>query len=421
MKFNPIALFTTLTVAAAGAAGYVALNPALISQVQPVAVVSEPAPVAEVPVVKPTETKPAEVKPVEVKPAEVKPVEQVAVATQPVTTPEPKPAIAPSFDTVRVETGGEAVIAGRAEPDTEVLAKLNGVVIATAKTSPDGSFVMIPAQPLPAGAGTLSLETQTNGVVVASAETVAVAVKPKGEGEATIAVLAPDQPTKIVQAPASPTNSVVLDAVDYNVAGDIVFSGRSQPGAVIRLYVDNAIAGEAKADDGGKWTYAGQSEVPAGKHTLRADAIAADGSVSSRVELPFLREEAAKVVAAAPAPVAEPAPVVAAVPAPAVVAEAPAEAPAVAAPVAEATAQVAVVPAPVATAPAVAVAAPAAPQPTRIVIQPGNNLWTLSRELYGYGKNYTVIYEANKDQIRNPRLIYPGQIFTAPVAVNQTP
>ncbi len=460
MKINPIALFTTLTVAAAGAAGYVALNPALISPVQPVAVVSAPAPVAAVPVVKPAEIKPAEVKPAEVKPAEVKPaevkpvevkpievkpvevkpVEQVAVAAQPVVQPEAKAAIAPSFDTVRVETGGEAVIAGRAEPETEVLAKLNGVVIATAKTSADGSFVMIPDQPLPAGAGTLSLETQTNGVVVASAETVAVAVKPKGEGEATIAVLTPDQPTKIVQAPASPTNSVVLDAVDYNAAGDIVFSGRSQPGTSIRLYVDNAIAGEAKADDLGKWTYAGQAEVPAGKHTLRADAIAADGSVSSRVELPFLREAAAKVAEAAPAPVVAPAPAPAVAPAPAIAPAVVVEAPAVAAaapaqvavvpaPVAAAPAQVAVVPAPVvaapapvAAAPAVAVVAPpAAPQPTRIVIQPGNNLWTLSREIYGYGRNYTVIYEANKDQIRNPRLIYPGQIFTAPVAANKTP
>lgn len=459
MKFNPIALFTTLTVAAAGAAGYVALNPTLISPVQPVAVVSAPAPVAEVPVVKPVEVKPVEVKPAEVKPAEVKPaevkpaevkpaeikpaevkpvevkpVEQVAVATQPVTQPEPKPTIAPSFDTVRVETGGETVIAGRAEPDTEVLAKLNGVVIATAKTSSDGSFVMIPDNPLPAGAGTLSLETQIDGVVVASAETVAVAVKPKGEGEATIAVLTPDQPTKIVQAPASPSNSVVLDTVDYNAAGDIVFSGRAQPGAVVRLYVDNAIAGEAKADDGGKWIYAGQSEVPAGTHTLRADAIAADGSVSSRVELPFMREAPAKVAESAPAPVVAPAAAPVTAPAaPAVVVEVPAvavEVPAVAAPVAAAPAQVAAVPAPeaaapaaapvaAAPAPAVAVAAPpAAPQPTRIVIQPGNNLWTLSRELYGFGRKYTVIYEANKSQIRNPHLIFPGQILTAPVAAN---
>ena len=178
----------------------------------------------------------------------------------------------------------------------------------------------------------------------------------------------------------------------------LFFSGRSQPGTSVRLYVDNAIAGEVKADDLGKWTYAGQSEVAAGQHMLRADAIAADGSVSSRVELPFLREAPAKVAETA-APVVVPAPVVPAVPT------------AVAAvPVAEAT--------PVAP---VVAAAPAAPKPTKIVIQPGNNLWTLSRELYGYGKNYTVIYEANKDQIRNPRLIFPGQILTAPVAQGTTP
>jgi nucleoid-associated protein YgaU len=49
-----------------------------------------------------------------------------------------------------------------------------------------------------------------------------------------------------------------------------------------------------------------------------------------------------------------------------------------------------------------------------VVIQPGNNLWQISRVIYGKGVQYTVIYEANKDQIRNPNLIYPGQIFETP-------
>jgi nucleoid-associated protein YgaU len=40
----------------------------------------------------------------------------------------------------------------------------------------------------------------------------------------------------------------------------------------------------------------------------------------------------------------------------------------------------------------------------------------LSRVIYGRGKQYTVIYQANKDQIRNPRRIYPGQIFAIPNA-----
>ena len=52
----------------------------------------------------------------------------------------------------------------------------------------------------------------------------------------------------------------------------------------------------------------------------------------------------------------------------------------------------------------------------KIIIQPGNNLWKLSRRIYGKGVMYTVIYEANRDYIRNPNLIYPGQIFVTPRA-----
>src|SRR4029450_7733452 len=47
------------------------------------------------------------------------------------------------------------------------------------------------------------------------------------------------------------------------------------------------------------------------------------------------------------------------------------------------------------------------PRQGRVVIQPGNNLWNISRVIYGQGTRYTVIYRANKDLIRSPRLICP--------------
>jgi nucleoid-associated protein YgaU len=50
----------------------------------------------------------------------------------------------------------------------------------------------------------------------------------------------------------------------------------------------------------------------------------------------------------------------------------------------------------------------------RIVVQPGHSLWRLARAVYGRGVHHTVIYEANRDQIRNPNLIFPGQVFTMP-------
>ncbi|MBP0445513.1 LysM peptidoglycan-binding domain-containing protein [Roseomonas sp. SSH11] len=50
----------------------------------------------------------------------------------------------------------------------------------------------------------------------------------------------------------------------------------------------------------------------------------------------------------------------------------------------------------------------------RVVVQPGNNLWRIARDAYGRGIRYTVIYRANQAQIRNPSRIYPGQVFSVP-------
>jgi nucleoid-associated protein YgaU len=373
MNKTPIAIFTTLAIAAAGAFGYVSTHPTIklgTAEVQPVTAAPAEKAVEVTPAVPADVAKAEEKKPEEQIVASASTTIKVAVAP-----PKPTPIIAPSFDTVRVETGGETVIAGRAEPGTEVVAKLNGQVVATTTANSDGAFVMIPDKPLPAGAGTLSLETKQQGLVQVSEATVAIAVKPQGQGESTVAVLVPNQPTKILQAPASPSNSVVLDAIDYDSAGNIIFAGRAQPGSTIRLYVDNAISGEINADGSGKWQFSGTSAVPAGTHMLRADEIGVDGKVANRVELPFMREAVAAVAAATTS---------------------------TALPAVEAV-------------PAVTPVVAAVPQPTKIVIQPGNNLWTISRELYGAGKNYTVIFEANKDQIRDAKLIYPGQIITAPV------
>ena len=51
---------------------------------------------------------------------------------------------------------------------------------------------------------------------------------------------------------------------------------------------------------------------------------------------------------------------------------------------------------------------------TLVTVQPGYTLWGISSRNYGDGIDYVKIFEANKDQIRNPDLIYPGQIFTIP-------
>src|SRR5262249_42103526 len=52
--------------------------------------------------------------------------------------------------------------------------------------------------------------------------------------------------------------------------------------------------------------------------------------------------------------------------------------------------------------------------PGEVTIIKGNSLWRIARRIYGEGVMYTLIYEANRDNIKNPDLIYPGQIFSVP-------
>ena len=47
-------------------------------------------------------------------------------------------------------------------------------------------------------------------------------------------------------------------------------------------------------------------------------------------------------------------------------------------------------------------------------VKKGDCLWNIAKKQYGNGAQYTKIYNANKDKIKNPNLIYPGQVLTIP-------
>ena len=49
-----------------------------------------------------------------------------------------------------------------------------------------------------------------------------------------------------------------------------------------------------------------------------------------------------------------------------------------------------------------------------VIIRRGDTLWRISRRVYGRGVRYSTIYLANQDQIEDPDLIWPGQVFTVP-------
>ncbi len=294
-------------------------------------------------------------------------------ASAPVALPTPpppavtlaKPVLAvPSFDVVLVAPDGGAVIAGRAEAGALVTVSENGDVVGTARADSHGTWVIAPGTKLPPGAGALTLMAQTaDGIKAGDSPVLVVVPEPAKPGAAEpanppLAVLAPPAgPSRVLQAPAAASRKLGIDTVDYDQHGAIQFSGSAPPNATVRMYVDNIPVGDALAADTGHWAMSPPSQMRVGLHTLRLDQLGSQGKVLSRVELPFQRETLA-------------------------------------------LSQVA---------------------DGQVVVQPGQNLWRLARGVYGTGIRYTVIYRANRDQIRDPKRIYPGQVFITPGAAKPAP
>ena len=54
------------------------------------------------------------------------------------------------------------------------------------------------------------------------------------------------------------------------------------------------------------------------------------------------------------------------------------------------------------------------PQAKTYVVKRGDCLWNIAKRYLGKGSRYMEIYNLNKDKIKNPNLIYPGQVLTLP-------
>jgi nucleoid-associated protein YgaU len=379
----------------------------------------------------------------------------------------PGDAAQPSFDIVRVEPSGDTVVAGRAEPNSTVELLSNGSVIATTAADAGGEFVLVLEQPLAAGGHDLALRTSgSDGVSIYSKSNVAVAVPevPSGEvlvvmnepgaaseilakpdeaasaapgtevtatGETVIAVApsadgqdARSSETQIAaateqaaepaptgeptasgsaQQPAQPQMAgtasddkpaegaadqvagngqaaaevasappvpLAVEAVEVE-SGKLFAAGTAKPGETIRVYIDGEPTGETTALDNGRWLLETEAKVAAGTVIVRADQLAPGRTnVVARAEVPFTKQVDMAVL----------------------------------------------IPTAAGGAAAGASVAGELPKPNSVIIRRGDNLWTISRRTYGHGIRYTTIYTANKDQIRNPHRIYPGQVFMLPVA-----
>lgn len=282
-------------------------------------------------------------------------------------TPDAATEISPTFDVVRVDPTGRTVMAGRAAPLVDVEIKVGGDVIDRVTTTATGEWVSTPLEPLKPGDQELRLTALGDDATPVDSRQIVVVSIPESAPETE-----PDQPVavildkdesgegRILQAPdqlqSAGDERLALKLVDYDDKGAVRLSGEAPPGVPVRIYVDNEPAALVIGDSKGYWITTLDQDLPGGDYTLRLDQLNLKGETVARLETPFTR---------------------------------------VTSPPVEGEAKV-----------------------DYVVVQPGNSLWRIARRLSGDGFNYVYIFEANQAQIRDPDVIYPGQVFEVPTKVD---
>lgn len=360
------------------------------------------------------------------------PAPQQQAATEPATPPaaitsaQPEPAApppvetradtgAPTFDILRVEPSGEIVVAGKAAKNATVDLLLRSQVIGSGKATETGDFVIALDNPLKPGDYQLVLRSTTSdGSAMTSLETAIVSIPETKSGEVLALVEQSGQPSRMITtpkavetpAPAAPSQTataaaptgdkpvaapaekalVAVEAVE--IEGNKIFiAGTAEPGSTVKLFANADPLGTTKTAPNGRFLLQTVQELAVGDYIIRAEMMGRDGlTVIARAAVPFKREAGERVAAVASdtAPAGD-----------------------------AGESATGAVPQTMGEG-AQNAEAPLKNVDGSVIIRRGDNLWRISRRTYGAGMRYTTIYLANKEQIRNPNMIYPGQVFTLP-------
>jgi nucleoid-associated protein YgaU len=341
--------------------------------------------------------------------------------------PAAAPPMRPAFDVVRVEPTGEAVIAGHAAPGAKIALTDSGAVVAEAVADASGQFAMLPPTLAPGG-HRLELDSAASGArSAARSEPVTIDVPvaktapspPAAASPPTAAKAAPPVVAAKAVEPAAAVGSsrVSVRAVEVAEAGRLGVTGGAAASAFIRLYLNGSFLANAVAGPDGTWSLTVERGMKPGSYAIRADSVdRASGAVISRAEVPFIYPDRPSHVPARLASIAPGAGMTAVAPAVGGLTAAPQTAPHAPAPTIAASRLASTQVASASTAGAAAVGASdavIAEIKTAKVIR-GDSLWRISWHLLGDGQRYRQIFAANASQIRDPRLIYPGQILVVP-------
>ncbi len=290
----------------------------------------------------------------------------------------------PEFDVVRINPEGDTVIAGRALPGAKVRIFDGGDLIGMVTADERGEWVYLPTKPLPAGKRELSLTATNPDGLEAESEAVVVLAVPVRDGseqkvgvDENKAMAGGTESTSEVKAPAQGALAVLVQR-DGSRPSRVLQKPTEKGGGVRRGSLSIEVVDYDEAGNisiGGKGKPGETVQVYLNNNLVGRAIATSEGEwlVEPKVAVPpglyKLRADSissARVTARVEIPFSRAAPV------------------------------------------------QTIAGESLVIVQPGNSLWRIARRTMGSGMKFTMIYDANRAQILDPDMIFPGQVFALP-------
>ena len=264
-----------------------------------------------------------------------------------------------TFDLVRISKDGDLVMAGKSQPFQSIELLDGQGVIAEIVSDANGEWVWFNDFPLESGIKRFKLQYKEN-------------LNNKGKSDQTIIVLIDNKygsKPKVAKLLNSDlenidllnleniSDGITIDILSYSPSGHIIISGRTLPNNNLKFLKSAKVIGTTKSDENGIWKFTLEG------NNLSNEKISVTTNINGEeVILSYSQSELKERFENKKFKFVD----------------------------------------------------------KKIIVQQGNSLWRIARKALGGGIFYTEIYENNSKKIKNPDLIFPGQVFNIPVKRKKT-
>ena len=257
-----------------------------------------------------------------------------------------------SFDLVRVSRKGDVIMAGKSEPNRKIQLLDGQEVLSTFQSDANGEWIWLSENPLKNGIKKFKLRYYGHEYTEESDQTIIVLIDNSKNSKPKIAKFFNNENDKIDMLDLDKiADGIILDFVNYSLPDNVILSGRTLPNNNVILTIRDKIIEEVESDDDGKWKMILKMSNYQNQNISIETNINGEEVVLTYSSSELNKKLKNKVISLTI---------------------------------------------------------------NQFVVEQGNSLWRIARKTLGGGIFYTEIYKNNSQKIKNPDLIFPGQVFNIP-------